>query len=490
MGKSPAITAGRLGRDRNGPALRLPGTGNECCELPGLLIRYKAKIMETDVLQSLLPYVPWVLPPLLGAVIGYVTNALAIRMLFRPLRRWRLLGIPIPFTPGVIPRRREELANSIGNMVSRELLTLDVFVQRFQSESFRKALRAGLYRLLNDIGNTPVSRISDTLNLVKLHDSLAALIETTLRNHSEIFDSLLKNIAGAVATNEEALTDVLDSLFVSIRPLHPASDEIIGAAVIEAWPHIRETAERALYDTETQRRLQGIVRRVLSYTLDQLNGLQRLVVSAGQYDRQLLSKVPSIVSRMTAEIASFMHRPNTRDVVIHRVTEWVEHHRYSTLEDLISPSGRQVIRHSLRTFLADTQRIESLLQKAAGVAGESGGINSVFRMTGAKLTVFLEKNGNCTVAELFPWGYRRIAYWSRRITARLVPLLAELAPRFVAQLNMYQIVVDRINGLEVRRVEDLLLGIIRDHLRWINVFGAILGATIGAVQLLLRVAGL
>ena len=44
----------------------------------------------------------WVVPILWGALIGYFTNALAIRMLFRPLARKYLLGIPLPLTPGII----------------------------------------------------------------------------------------------------------------------------------------------------------------------------------------------------------------------------------------------------------------------------------------------------------------------------------------------------------------------------------------------------
>ena len=40
-----------------------------------------------------LPWLPYLVPPLLGALIGYVTNYIAIRMLFRPLHPWRLLGM-------------------------------------------------------------------------------------------------------------------------------------------------------------------------------------------------------------------------------------------------------------------------------------------------------------------------------------------------------------------------------------------------------------
>lgn len=68
-------------------------------------------------------YLPYLLPPLLGAFIGYVTNYIAIRMLFRPLRAWRVLGLRVPMTPGIIPAKRHELAARMGEMVGSHLLT-------------------------------------------------------------------------------------------------------------------------------------------------------------------------------------------------------------------------------------------------------------------------------------------------------------------------------------------------------------------------------
>jgi len=52
-------------------------------------------------------FLPYLIPPLLGALIGYVTNYIAIRMLFRPLKAWWFLGVRIPMTPGIIPGKRE-----------------------------------------------------------------------------------------------------------------------------------------------------------------------------------------------------------------------------------------------------------------------------------------------------------------------------------------------------------------------------------------------
>ena len=72
----------------------------------------------------------FVVPPIAGAIIAYSTNVIAIRMLFRPLREIRVLGIKLPFTPGILPRQRKKLAQSIGAMVERELVTPDVLRER------------------------------------------------------------------------------------------------------------------------------------------------------------------------------------------------------------------------------------------------------------------------------------------------------------------------------------------------------------------------
>jgi uncharacterized membrane-anchored protein YjiN (DUF445 family) len=86
----------------------------------------------------------WIVPPLAGAFIGFLTNVLAIRMLFRPLGEIRIFGIRLPFTPGILPRERHKLADSIGRMVERELLTPEILRERFGSREFREKFRREL----------------------------------------------------------------------------------------------------------------------------------------------------------------------------------------------------------------------------------------------------------------------------------------------------------------------------------------------------------
>lgn len=60
--------------------------------------------------------------PLVGAVIGYITNSIAIKMLFRPLKPIYVFGMKLPFTPGMIPKERDRIAKSIGEVVGKELI--------------------------------------------------------------------------------------------------------------------------------------------------------------------------------------------------------------------------------------------------------------------------------------------------------------------------------------------------------------------------------
>ncbi len=115
-------------------------------------------------MDTFLTVLSWTTPPIVGALIGYATNRIAIKMLFRPLRAKRLFGWRLPLTPGVIPRNHEALAANIGAVVGRELLSEDAIRNYLDDPEFRSALehlmrvnfipnrrlRERLYRLVVD----------------------------------------------------------------------------------------------------------------------------------------------------------------------------------------------------------------------------------------------------------------------------------------------------------------------------------------------------
>lgn len=58
---------------------------------------------------------------LIGSLIGWVTNFFAIKMLFRPHREINILGFKIQ---GLIPKRRNEMAESIAETIDAELISM------------------------------------------------------------------------------------------------------------------------------------------------------------------------------------------------------------------------------------------------------------------------------------------------------------------------------------------------------------------------------
>ncbi len=82
--------------------------------------------------------------PLVGSVIGYITNDIAIRMLFRPHQPKYIMGIHIPFTPGIIPKEKSRIAASIGKAVSENLMNREVLEKSLLSDEMLTKMEAAI----------------------------------------------------------------------------------------------------------------------------------------------------------------------------------------------------------------------------------------------------------------------------------------------------------------------------------------------------------
>lgn len=85
--------------------------------------------------------------PLVSAFVGWATNYIAVKMLFRPRNPVRFAGMAIQ---GLLPRRRSELARTIGETVERELLSHRDIEQALCAASFRQEISRVLRRRVDD----------------------------------------------------------------------------------------------------------------------------------------------------------------------------------------------------------------------------------------------------------------------------------------------------------------------------------------------------
>lgn len=96
-------------------------------------------------------------PPLIGTLAGYTASRLAIFLLFKPRRPWRLFGLTLPFTPGAFAAGRHHLAAAIGERVGSDLLSREeidaVLADPHFAEDLRHTIETRLAELLDhDLG--------------------------------------------------------------------------------------------------------------------------------------------------------------------------------------------------------------------------------------------------------------------------------------------------------------------------------------------------
>jgi uncharacterized membrane protein YheB (UPF0754 family) len=343
----------------------------------------------------------------MGAIIGYVTNAIAIKMLFRPLNEIRVWGIRLPFTPGILPRERHKLANNIGSMVERELFTPEILRNRLQSEDVRRALQKSIAAYTETILNTPASMLLSQKTSVHDISDAARLITFVLKNVTK---------PSSVETISDSLIHVADKAFLSLTNSlvdFLMKDEIHGELEVHG-------------------------KIFLTNAILKLNVFQRFFISAGQYDKTIREKMPEIIDDLIKQIDALMKDENTKK----RLTVFLQ--------------------KSISTFFESHENIEQRL-------GES-------------IDRFIEQHKDETLSRLIHLSAEQKEKIDVFISDKILGVADEKIDSLLTSIDVKRMVSERIDALDMIRVEKIVLDVMDNQLKWINVFGAILGGFIGVFQ--------
>lgn len=98
--------------------------------------------------------------PLIGGIIGYSTNLIAVKMLFRPLKPVKIGKYTLPFTPGIIPKRKDKLAEAIGNAVGQNLFTKQDMQELFQNSSVRNSILQGILAKMETVMDASIQDVA------------------------------------------------------------------------------------------------------------------------------------------------------------------------------------------------------------------------------------------------------------------------------------------------------------------------------------------
>lgn len=441
---------------------------------------------------------PWILPPLLGAVIGYVTNRIAISMLFRPYREKRLLGVRIPFTPGIIPKQRYTLSKSIGKMVSSHLFTEEALKKQLRSEKVQEQLRYYIREKLTLLlgAKSPVRGEGKPSSLTILIESLLPrMLAGAGRQSASLFwdkplskllpdaylENLLKQLFQGISREERQLGQIVSYDFVLA----------FSALVDRRYPEICNLVSSFLHRPLIQKQLELRGRKVLERVFDRMSSMQRLMLMAGQYDKALYEQMPGIVEDLLSQMDAGLEEEAIRRKIVQWLRILLLSLRRRSVGELVSmlAGGEEAREEESRLFVKALSSKLGELKPGSMLAffgienPEEAGkwiaslVHSVREGSGLFANVSLS-----SFISLDEGDIDRIA---TAAGDTLASALEENTALILEHVDVNSLVVNRIDELDVEMVEELLLIVIRNHLRYINWFGALLGSMIGGMQLLL-----
>ena len=133
--------------------------------------------------------------PLIGAFIGWITNLIAVKMLFHPRRPIRLLGMEIH---GVFPRRQKDLAQKICTVVAEQLIHSDEIVALLKSEQISNLAQGSIDTYIE---RAIWEKLPKAVPMVAmfLTPQLVATVKAAFKDEvPQVIDSILHSIAEKV----------------------------------------------------------------------------------------------------------------------------------------------------------------------------------------------------------------------------------------------------------------------------------------------------
>lgn len=119
---------------------------------------------------------------LMGALIGYGTNTLAVEMLFRPFTPKYIGKLRLPFTPGLIPKEQGRIADSLGELIEKELFSPEIVSDALNAPEAKSSIAAWLDRLFDGAAasdRTPRELLIETFGAdeyIQKREDLSALL--------------------------------------------------------------------------------------------------------------------------------------------------------------------------------------------------------------------------------------------------------------------------------------------------------------------------
>ena len=464
------------------------------------------------------PVINLVTTPLVAGVVGYITNKIAIKMLFRPYEpKWYTLG-----WQGIVPKTRPKLAVKISEIVGQKLLAHDDFLYALENNDIKakihniiaeklKTLNAkdihALIRLSsledkiidnkevinNILNNAAVSVVDIFLNKKIDINSFREPVFQLVKNFNleKAIDEQLEKTINSFLSEDKTLQDILP------QDILKRKNDLVEYLTITIMANIRRLGKNNMVKAVLAQKVVNFKDSMLSSAsgMDILKaGFINLFLSNEKIEQIVENELPHITEDLSTnpviykniyktiedEIDNLLKKPvnevmvklgfnDNHDIVLYIKSHFVTNTNIldkvsALILDKLYQYSNLTIKEILMLLNIDIYKfikidVIDILNAENYKLVKSNMIN--------KFTAFISNN------------YNKIADVITELAVKLIKSNLKYALNAV---NIEKIVKDKINALPLPEVENILFSFMKEHFKWINILGFFIGFVIGLVQ--------
>ncbi len=239
----------------------------------------------------------YIVPPIVGAIIGYSTNWIAVKMMFRPRKAIKIGKFILPFTPGIIPKNRENIASTIASAISKHLLTEEDLRNTLLSEDMKNKIIASIELALTDnqqrLGSVLEKQIGKE-NLLSLSISVSKKVS------SAIYKTITEKRIGDILVNEieQVVNEKVGKSIFSIfgaQKIVSSMKQSIQLKVDEYIENSGESVINEMVESEINNLLNKNVSEVIRPNKEFYDAILKV------YEQIVINKLPIVLSKINIQ---------------------------------------------------------------------------------------------------------------------------------------------------------------------------------------------
>ena len=224
-----------------------------------------------------------------GAIIGYFTNYIAIKMLFRPRKPIYVFNKQLPFTPGMIPKNQERIAKAVGTAVGENLLQKEDLLQKLKGEEtksvFVSEISTGLFGKTESIQDM-LLRWNPDLDMEEKKEKISCYIaeqilgaigemdldDIFMKIGTDALADIRKNPMLAMLLNDTMLANICGKLSVSAKGyLAENGMELVVPMIQPKVQKLSETSVKGLLEEWdiSEEKIEDIVGKIYDQIVEQ-----------------------------------------------------------------------------------------------------------------------------------------------------------------------------------------------------------------------------